>query len=142
MTNFSGLLRNSLPIIALCLVLHASVAVGTTFSTPQNNTSGIVEVNNTVTIPAVCNDDEKCLPQIYVSIPVNETQIKGMSPDNLNKLKDSYIESLDAYIGESLSAIKIAPRGPIKSSDYCDTLPDPGCRGITRPPPERFAIGD
>jgi hypothetical protein len=45
-----------------------------------------------------------------------------MSASEVNELKSSYIESIDTYIGEQLSAIKLAPRGAIKSSDYCDTL--------------------
>jgi hypothetical protein len=110
--------------------LIATVAIiNPIYSIEDNSTSNKANI----TIPAVC-DEEECPPQIFVSIPINQTQFNSMSNTELNNLKESYLKSIDNYLSDSFNTIKSYDNKPIKPYTYCDTLPPPGCRGITYPP--------
>ena len=95
----------------------------------KNDTSNI----GTVTIPTVC-DEEECMPQIFVSIPINQTQLSSISENELNTLKEKYVKEFGDYLYDSFIMVKSHGDKPIKPSSYCKTLPEPGCHGKTKQP--------
>jgi hypothetical protein len=69
-----------------------------------------------------------------VSIPINQTQIKEMSADDLNSLKNMYTATFERYLNDTLYMIILDPMPPVDPMEYCETLPSPGCYGITPEP--------
>jgi hypothetical protein len=120
----------------LILIIITFMTIHASYGTEGSNSSEVGQSNSTTTIPVLCNDrQEKCLPQFFVSIPINQTQIKEMSADDLNSLKNMYATTFERYLNDSLEMIILDPMPPMDPIEYCETLPSPGCYGIT-PEPE------
>jgi hypothetical protein len=113
-------------VLFFSLLIATTSIIGTSYSIEKNSTSNI----NNITIPAVC-DDEKCLPQLFVTLPINQTQITNTSEKDLTNLKEKYLQDFGKYLDSSFNMIKSHGVGPIKPMNFCDMLPPPGCFGIT-----------
>jgi len=100
------------------------------------NTSYSTNANQSLTVPVVCDHGEECLPQLFVAIPLNKTQLANMSSAEITNLKVNYLKAIDRYFEQSIRTFK---QNPTNSSPmaYCDTLPEPGCYGMRIPDPDR-----
>ena len=102
-----------------------------------NNSSEFVQSNSTKTILVLCDDQqEECYLKFFVSIPINQTQIREMSAVDLNSLKNMYATTFERYLNDGLDMIILDRIPPVDPMNYCATLDPPGCYGITPPPPE------
>jgi hypothetical protein len=113
----------------------------TTYSTiaPINTTSTTYSTtaNRSLTVPVVCDQGEECLPQLFVAIPLNKTQLANMSSAEITNLKDDYLKTIDGYFEESIRTFKQNPTKPVSPMAYCNTLSEPGCYGMRPPDPDR-----
>ena len=101
------------------------------------NTSYSTNANQSLTVPVVCDHGEECLPQLFVAIPLNKTQLANMSSAEITNLKDGYLNAIDGYFEESIKTFKQNPTKSLSAMAYCDTLPEPGCYGMRIPDPDR-----
>jgi hypothetical protein len=112
-----------------------------TYSTtaPINTTNATYSTtaNRSLTVPIVCDQGEECLPQLFVAIPLNKTQLANMSSAEITNLKDDYLKTIDGYFEKSIRTFKQNPTKPVDPVAYCDTLSEPGCYGIRPPDPDR-----
>lgn len=115
------------------LIATTSIMATTSYSIEKNSTSNM----SNITIPVAC-DEGKCLPQLFVSLPFNQTQITNTSEKDLTNLKEKYLQDFGKYLDDSFNMIKLHGVGPIKPMNFCDMLPPLGCFGIT--PEPRAAI--
>jgi hypothetical protein len=127
---------NTMIMVFAIVIVSTNLLTNTSFGLVSNSSSQKI-TNTSISIPAICND-KKCLPQLYVSIPINQTLIKNMSTTDLANFKDSHLKAIGNYIENT---INIAKTGSLKTKmDFCDTLPPPGCVGITPPTNESVKI--
>jgi hypothetical protein len=56
-----------------------------------------------ITIPTVC-DDRKCMTQVFLSLPLNQTKLKGMTITDLTNFKSSYITKFKNYLNQTLKS--------------------------------------
>ncbi len=107
--------------------------------TPVNaiNTTYSTTVNQTLTVPVVCDQGEECLPQLFVAIPLNKTQLANVSSAEITNLKDDYLKAIDVYFEESIRTFRQNYPKPLSPMAYCNTLPEPGCYGMRTPDPDR-----
>jgi hypothetical protein len=111
-----------------------------------NPSNGIVSnnmtqkiTNKSITIPAICNE-QKCLPQLYVSIPINQTLIKNMSNQDLINFKNGHLMMIGKYFDDILN---MAKTDSLKiKMDVCHKFPPSNidCIGI-RPPTDEETGG-
>ena len=107
--------------------------------TPINaiNTSYSTTANQSLTVPVVCDHGEECLPQLFVAIPLNKTQLANMSSAEITNLKDDYLKATDGYLEQNFRTFKQNLTNSLSPMAYCDTLPEPGCYGMRIPDPDR-----
>jgi hypothetical protein len=113
-------------------IISTNLLTNTSFGIESNSSSQKI-TNTSITIPALCND-QKCLPQLYVSIPINQTLIKNMSGNDLANFKDSHLKVIGNYFDDVFNLAKISSLNA--NRDKCPKVFDPNilCDGIRIPP--------
>jgi len=121
--------------LILITMLISVLIMGTPIS--AINTSYSTNANQSLTVPVVCDKGKECLPQLFVAIPLNKTQLANMSSAEIINLKNDYLKAIDGYFVQSIRTFKQNPTNSLSPMAYCDTLPEPGCYGMRIPDPDR-----
>ncbi|CAN5587291.1 hypothetical protein BH18THE1_BH18THE1_00870 [soil metagenome] len=134
----SGIVKSK-QLLFLGLLLIPVLMSVPVMGTPINatNTTYSTTANRSLTVPVVCDQGEECLPQLFVTIPLNKTQFANMSSAEITNLKDYYLKTIDGYFEESIRTFKQNPTKPVSPMAYCDILSEPGCYGIKPPDPDQ-----
>jgi hypothetical protein len=134
----SGVVKSKQVVLLGLLLIPVLMSVPI-MGTPINatNTTYSTTANRSLTVPVVCDQGEECLPQLFVAIPLNKTQLANMSSAEITNLKDDYLKTIDGYFEESIRTFKQNPTKPVSPMAYCNTLSEPGCYGMRPPDPDR-----
>src|SRR5688572_25107795 len=92
-----------LSMVFFSLLITTTSIMGTSYSIEKKNSTSNM---SNITIPVVC-DEGKCLPQLFVSLPINQTQIKNTSEQDLTNLKEKYLQDFGKYLDDSFNMIKL-----------------------------------